>query len=157
MPARQVTGFTLASRGILAGPLRRALPWEGVHAVGRDAVMIRDEESLAERDEVAVPSELREGNTLGGRVLAEGGIELGTIEDLILDVGASAAVVGYQIRTSGALLPAGRTAFLPSPADVAISGESLVVPADVSDLVVNDVAALSALLRTWGPGTERKR
>jgi sporulation protein YlmC with PRC-barrel domain len=54
----QVVGFTLAGRGVLAGPLRRALPWAGVHAVGRDAVMVRDEQSFTDRDEVAEHAEL---------------------------------------------------------------------------------------------------
>ena len=70
---RQVIGFTLAGRGVLAGPLRQALPWEGVQAVGRDAVMIRDEGVLTERENVAERLAKRFGAALGeGAVRALG-------------------------------------------------------------------------------------
>ncbi|MDY7089037.1 MAG: PRC-barrel domain-containing protein [Actinomycetota bacterium] len=155
--SRQVVGFTLAGRGLLAGPMRQALPWDGVHAVGRDAVMIPDEGVLIERDEVADRAELHNQNSLGGTVLTEGGTALGTIEDVILEIGGPADVVGYEIRTTEALPPAGRHAFLPLPGQVAASGEALVVPDAVATMVVDDLAALGALVRNERAGSEETR
>ncbi len=39
-----VGGFTLAGRGRLSGPLKQALAWSSVMALGPDAIMIRDED-----------------------------------------------------------------------------------------------------------------
>ena len=78
--------------------------------------MIRDERALTDRGEVAAPADLRSGNTLGGIVLTDGGAALGTLEDVILEIEASAVVVGYQVRTSEALPPPpGGTVFLRLP------------------------------------------
>jgi hypothetical protein len=76
---------------------------------------------------------------------------------VILDLGPSAGVVGYEIRTAEALPPAGRTAFLPLPGQVAASGEALVVPQAVADLVVDDMAALGAAVRDLRASTEGVR
>ncbi|WP_127508351.1 PRC-barrel domain-containing protein [Actinoplanes solisilvae] len=144
----RVTGFTLAGRGLLAGPLRRALPWAGVHAVGPDAVMIRDEDVFTDRDELAERTELRDHNLIGGTVLTEGGTALGTVDDVVLDIGASADVVGYRLVTSEAIPPAGRSVLLPLPGKVAASGEALVVPESVAGLVVDDLAEFTAAVRS---------
>ena len=111
--------------------------------------MIRDERALTDRGEVAAPADLRSGNTLGGIVLTDGGAALGTLEDVVLEIEASAVVVGYQVRTSEALPPPpGGTVFLPASDDAVASGEGLVVPAAMADLAVNDVVALGAVLRS---------
>ena len=52
----EISGFTLNGRGIFAGPLKQALPWSGVHGLGRDAVMVVDEDVLEERDAVLARS-----------------------------------------------------------------------------------------------------
>lgn len=145
MSSRQVVGFTLAGRGVLAGPLRRALPWAGVHAVGPDAVMIRGEQDLADPQEVAERAELRGHSPIGGTVFTDSGSVLGTVEDVILDIGRSAGVIGYRITTKEALPPAGRSVYLPLPGEAAASGEALVVPEAVSDRAVDDLAALGAV------------
>jgi uncharacterized protein YrrD len=152
----RIIGFTLAGRGVLAGPLRQSLPWEGVLAVGRDAVMVRDGQVLADRNEVAGKTALREQNVIGVTVLTEGGTALGTVEDVIIDVKAAADVVGYAIRTGEALPPAGRKAYLPL-GEVSASGEALVVPEAVTDVVVDDLAALGAAIRASRARSEAGR
>ncbi|WP_164842703.1 PRC-barrel domain-containing protein [Actinoplanes solisilvae] len=155
--SRRVTGFTLAGRGLLSGPLRRALPWTGVHAVGRDAVMISDEESLTGRDEVAERTELRDHNLVGGAVLTEGGTALGTVEDMILEVGTVADVVGCRITTSEAIPPAGRSVLLPLPGEAIASGEALVVPEYVAGRAVDDLAAFRTATRSARSVSEGER
>lgn len=143
--SRRIIGFTLAGRGLMTGPLRRALPREGVLAVGCDAVMIRDDEVLTDRDEVADTATSRERNIIGVTVLSEGGTALGTVADVVIDTDTTADVVGYAIRTGSALPPAGRTVYLPL-AGVSASGEALVVPEGVTDILVDDLAALGAAI-----------
>jgi uncharacterized protein YrrD len=146
--SRQVIGFTLAGRGPLAGPMRRALPWAAVHAVGRDAVMVVDEDVLADRDEVAEHTEVRDRNTLGDTVMTDRGTALGTVTDVLIELGDRADVVGYEIRTGAALSPAGRQAFLPVTGTVAVSGEAIVVPAEVAAFAVDNLAEFGAALRS---------
>ncbi|MDP8927827.1 MAG: hypothetical protein M3O70_04405, partial [Actinomycetota bacterium] len=42
----RLVGLTLNKRGFFSGRRREVLPAEGIHAIGRDAVMILDESSL---------------------------------------------------------------------------------------------------------------
>ncbi len=42
----EIGAFTLAGRGLFAGPLKVALPWAKVVALGPDAVMIESEDVL---------------------------------------------------------------------------------------------------------------
>ena len=46
----RVGGFTLNGRGFLSATLKTALAWEAVVGLGPDAVMIRDEGALTDRD-----------------------------------------------------------------------------------------------------------
>ena len=81
--------FTLSGRGLLSGPLKRDLLWNKVHALGPDAVMIRDENALADDDEAAKDAKASSGggNVIGSRVMTEGGTDLGKIIDVIIDDG----------------------------------------------------------------------
>ena len=110
-----VGGFTLAGRGLFAGPLKQSLAWTSVAALGADAVMIRDEESLEPTEAVldaSASSGGSGGNVLGSQVLTDGGTELGTVVDVILEVtgeyGGQCDVVGYEIEASEALSTQGK-------------------------------------------------
>ena len=93
----QVGGFTLAGRGLFAGPLKQALPWESVHALGRDAVMVRDESALGTREEVVEKATAGGGDVLGSRVVTEKGTDLGKVVDVVLEVAELPDVVrGYE-------------------------------------------------------------
>lgn len=155
--SHEVAGFTLAGRGVLAGPLGQALPWSGVHAVGRDAVMISGVNVFTDRDKVAVRAELRDRDTLGDTVMTDTGTALGTVTDVILEVGSSAEVVGYEISAGAALPPAGRRTFLPVPATAAVSGEALIVPEAVTAFVADDLAGFGAAIRSFRSGSEGGR
>ena len=108
--------MTLNKRGFFAGRSRDVLPAEAIHAVGQDAVMVLDESSIVASedapDDVGHPA--MERDVLGDDVLTEGGSSLGKVADLVLLVGSSGEVVGYQIDKAGGgagLHPAAGTAF----------------------------------------------
>ncbi|MGA8978606.1 MAG: PRC-barrel domain-containing protein [Pedococcus sp.] len=145
-----VSGFTLAGRGLFAGPLKRALPWSSVVALGPDAVMIRDEdvlESLAELLDSSDDTGSR-GDVLGAQVLTDTGTDLGTVVDVILEVtgagGDQCDVVGYEVEASEALGTEGARVFVPLPDTLSASGSHLMVPASARDFVAHDLAGFGA-------------
>ena len=138
----EVAGFTLNGRGLLAGPLKDALPWGGVLALGRDAVMVRDEDAFDSR-----PTLLETGgggDVLGSRVLTDAGVDLGEVVDVVLEVSGGADVVGYEIDSTSALGKDGRRLLVPLPDTLAASSEALVVPASVTEFVTDDLAGFGA-------------
>ncbi len=142
-----VGGFTLAGRGLFAGPLKTTLPWASVRALGPDAVMIEDERALAPTPEVL--GEIASaggsgGDVLGSEVLTEDGVALGTVADVILEVtgrDGSCDVVGYEVATD----PSGtkERMFVPLPDTLAASAEHLVVPTAARDFATRDLAGLA--------------
>lgn len=157
-----VGGFTLAGRGLLAGPLKQALAWGSVSALGGDAVMIRDADVLEPVDDVlrgaASGAGGAGGNVLGSRVLTDGGKDLGEVVDVILEfAGLDAAdagrgphcdVIGYEIEASEALRATkksrGTTLLVPLPDTISVSGEHLIVPASAEQFVGEDLAGFGA-------------
>lgn len=144
-----VAGFTLNGRGIFAGPLKQALPMTGIKAIGRDAVMIADTTVLANRVEVADPADVRDRNVMGNRVVTDTGTELGTVVDVILQVGSVTDVVGYEIEAGEALHVDGRRVLIPLPDALAVSGEALIVPAGATDFVAHDLAGFGAAVAAF--------
>ena len=137
----RLVGVTLNQRGFLAGRRREVLPAEAIRAVGQHAVMVLDESSLVAPevapDDVAHPA--TERNVLGDDVLTEGGASLGTVADLVLLVGSSGEVVGYQIDKG----ERGR-GYIPLPAQLSVSGVALVVPNITAEFVQDDLVGLGA-------------
>lgn len=154
----EVGGFTLAGRGLFAGPLKQSLLWTSVVGLGADAVMIVDESSLGERDAVVDHSAATGGsggNVLGSRVLTDAGTDLGEVIDVVVEVGADnpagrgkCDVVGYEIEASEALANSAKSrdtkVFIPLPDTIAASGEHLIVPATATDFVRDDLAGFGA-------------
>lgn len=136
-----LVGLTLNKRGFFSGRRREVLPADTIHAIGRDAVMVTDQSSLVlpadAPDEVAHPGAKRD--VLGDDVLTEGGVRLGTVRDLALTVGSSGEVVGYAIEKS-----AGGQGYIPLPAQLAVSGTTLVVPDVTEEFVRDDLVGLGA-------------
>jgi uncharacterized protein YrrD len=139
--AGHLVGLTLNKRGFLAGRRREVLPVAAIHAIGRDAVMVADESSLAlpedAPDDVAHPGADR--NVVGDDVLTVGGVSLGTVRDLVLLVGSAGEVVGYEIEKAG-----GGRGYIPLPAQLAVSGSALVVPDITEEFVRDDLVGLGA-------------
>ena len=59
-----VAGFTLAGRGLFAGPLKQGLSWSAVAALGAAAVMVADEAALAPVDDVLHASSASGGSSI---------------------------------------------------------------------------------------------
>ncbi|OIK29232.1 PRC-barrel domain-containing protein [Streptomyces malaysiense] len=117
--------FTLAGRGLLAGPLHRALLWDNVHGLGPDAVMVRADSALEEDDTAARPGD---GDRTGGDVLGValttcGGRRLGDITDAVVAMGRAPVVAGYEISTAEQ-----RRVLLPVAGPVTVSDERVLVP-----------------------------
>ena len=142
--AGRLVGVTLNKRGFLAGRSRDVLPAEAIHAIGQHAVMVLDDSSLVAPedapDDVAHPAVER--NVIGDDVLTEGGSSLGKVTDLVLLVGSSGEVVGYQIDKTG-----GGRGYIPLPAQLAVSGAALVVPNITEEFVQDDLVGLGAVGR----------
>jgi uncharacterized protein YrrD len=142
-----VAGFTLAGRGIFAGPLKTGLVWSDVHGLGPDAVMVADEAALTPVDVVVGAIGERSsggGDVLGSRVLTDGGTDLGKVIDVILEVGTVLDVVGYEIDPKE-----GKKVFIPLPDTLAVSGQTLVVPDAARDFVSDDLAGFGAAVTAF--------
>ena len=151
-----VGGFTLAGRGLFAGPSKQSLAWTSVAALGADAVMIRDENSLEPAAAVldaSAASGGSGGNVLGSQVLTDTGTDLGKVVDVVIEVtgeyGGQCDVVGYEIEASEALGTKGQKVLIPLPDTIAASGEHLMVPASAKDFVGHDLAGFGAAVNDF--------
>jgi uncharacterized protein YrrD len=151
-----VGGFTLAGRGLFAGPLKQSLPWASVGALGADAVMITDASMLADPQAVldaSAASGGSGGNVLGSTVLTDDGVDLGTVVDVIIEVtgakNGQCDVVGYEIEASETLGTKGTKLLIPLPDTLAASGEHLIVPAAARDFVGQDLAGFGAAVEAF--------
>lgn len=147
--AERIAGFTLSGLGLLSGPLQHGLPWPAVHALGHDAVMIRDPRQLVRSDVVAAYGGPLRGRLIGTKVRTDDGDEVGTVLDVIVAGGASGRVVGFRIAGSRTLPPLSgrswRQVYLPRGGAVAISGRTLVVEAGVTRFMADYPADLAVL------------
>src|ERR1700712_4401659 len=77
----EIGSFTLAGRGLFAGPLKVALPWASVVALGPDAVVIESDQVLVPLAEVFHaedgPVSSGKGDILKSEVLTDAGMSLG--------------------------------------------------------------------------------
>lgn len=137
----RLVGVTLNKRGFLKGRHKEVLPAESIHAIGKHAVMVRDEDALSApedaTDDVGRPATDR--NVIGNDVLTERGVSLGSVRDLVLVVGGTGEVVGYQIDK-----PGGGRGYIPLPAQLAVSGSALLVPDATEEFVRDDLVGLGA-------------
>ncbi|MQA16009.1 MAG: PRC-barrel domain containing protein [Pseudonocardiaceae bacterium] len=140
----RIAGFTLRNPGLFSRARKDSLPWESVHGVGRDAVMIRDPDTLVPTKELAPRKQARKADVLRDRVLTDNGRDLGKVIDVVLQGGTDLEVVGYEVEASEALGTAGRRVFIPLPDTVAVSGENLILPAAATEFVSEDLAGFGA-------------
>jgi uncharacterized protein YrrD len=158
-----VGGFTLAGRGMFAGPMKLGLTWHAVVALGADAVMINDESALEATSVVfdAAATGGRGGDVLGSQVLTDSGVDLGIVIDVIIaaseTVGGQCDVVGYEIEASEALGTKGTKLLIPLPDTIAASAEHLMVPASAKDFVSHDLAGFGAAVTAFRAQLEGAR
>jgi uncharacterized protein YrrD len=160
-----VGGFTLNGRGLLASPLKTALAWRDIHALGPDAVMITDESSLSDLDRMLTDTGANKatqgGDILGSRVLTDTGTDLGKVIDVIIEVTAGASghaeVVGYEIEPSEALGQDVKKVLIPLPDTIGASGEHLMVPAAAKEFISHDLAGFGASIEAFRRKLETSR
>lgn len=165
----RVTGITLNKRGgLFAGPMKAGLAVSQLHAIGRHAVMVDSAAVLDDpAGEQARADADKHRNVLGNDILTDGGANLGTVSDIVVQGGVFGGaggtsvpgdVVGYQ------LTPAGGNAhdheqFVPLPYTLAVSGTHLVVPAEVQPFITRDLSgfggAVEAFRAQLGPAPVR--
>jgi uncharacterized protein YrrD len=143
----RLVGFTLNRRGFLAGPMREVLPWAAVHALGRHALMVRDENALAPGKSPEAKDVTGGGHrdVIGAEVLTDDGAKLGVVRDVVLHIDEGAEVVGYEIDPPDS----DRTLFVPLPDTLSVSGEALLVPAVVRDFLSDDLAGFGASVESF--------
>jgi uncharacterized protein YrrD len=121
---------------------------------GVDAVMIVDETSCRVAPDAA-PVEVgdpeRDRNVLGNHVVTDAGVRLGTVTDLIVRAGGRGEVVGYEVSRDGSK----ETWFVPRPAQLAVSGDALLVPNDVEQYVRADMTDLGDAIAAYRGGRPR--
>ena len=144
----ELAGFTLNGRGVFAGPLRQTLPWANVHGLGPTAVMVRDEAGLADRAALGGEAEGGGGDVLGSTVITQSGRNLGTVTDVILDVGDSVVdAVGYEIQPSDGSAP--RRQYVPLPDTLSVSGEALMVPDSAVEFLRDDLSGFGSAVEEF--------
>lgn len=128
-PGKRVLGFII-SEGFLR-PTRIA-PWEGLQAVGPDAVVLTGAADIVKLEEAPAIKEALEGEThiRGLKVQTTAGKELGRIEDFMFDE-LTGEVEGYEL--SGGRLPDafGGRSFLPTPETIELGRDVAFVDPEV--------------------------
>ena len=136
-----LVGFTLRNPGFLGGPRKESVPWESVHAVGPDAVMIPHEDKVAERK--AVPAGDAHATT-DIPVITEAGDEVGRVTDVVLVTGTPTQIVGFEVEAGPAMPSKGQHVLIPFDAMTAASAQAVVVPAEALQFVQDDLAGFGA-------------
>lgn len=140
----ELVGFTLNKRGWFRGTLKQALTSADVESIGGDAVMVSSESALSEPDAAPEPLARSEGHdVLGNTVLTSDGRELGAVVDVILETGPAPTAVGYEVKSDE------RSVFVPTSAQLSLSGENLIVPPEASDFICNDLAGFGAAVESF--------
>ena len=150
----EIGSFTLAGRGLFAGPLKVALPWAAVAGLGRDAVVIESESVLVPVSAIfessGGPGSAGGGNILKSQVLTDSGTSLGRVSDVIIGIGAAAGgqadVVGYQIDPAETLGRGKQPLLIPLPDTISASGEHLMVPASAANYLTDNLGGFGAAI-----------
>jgi uncharacterized protein YrrD len=139
----ELVGLTLNKRGWFRGTRSEVLGSTQIAAIGGDAVMVDSADDVTDPAPAADAAALEGGglDVLGNRVITADGTIVGTVSGVILSAGRRPAAAGYEVtgKDGGALL-------VPISAQLALSGDNLVVPADMTSFDGGDLAGFGAFL-----------
>ena len=143
-------GFTVRGRGLLSPPMIGLLPAAAIASTGQDAVMISSAEDIV-RERDAIREQISERREVPGNdVVTESGEPLGTVSDVVLELGEGAAgVVGYCVT-----LDNGRELVVPAPENAPDWADAIVVPDEIVRQATEGLIGFSRLLeqsRRAGP------
>jgi sporulation protein YlmC with PRC-barrel domain len=125
--------------------MKELLPWSRVAALGPDAVMIDGGGALGDGDPAMEGAVGSDRDVIGAAVMTDAGTALGSVVDVILEVADRARVVGFEV--DGPEVERDRSAatlLIPVDDTLAVSGETLMVPAAARDFVRDDLAGFGA-------------
>jgi uncharacterized protein YrrD len=139
----ELVGLTLNKRGWFRGTLSDVLGSTQIAAIGDDAVMVESDADVTAP--VPAPDAAALGgegvDVLGNSVVTTGGTVLGTVTGVILSVGGRPAAVGYEVTDQD-----GESVLVPISAQLALSGDNLVVPTDLTSFDSRDLAGFGAFI-----------
>ncbi|GAC1366174.1 MAG: hypothetical protein NVSMB32_10300 [Actinomycetota bacterium] len=145
----RLLGFTVRDRGLFSRSRKDILPWVNIHSIGRDAVMISDAGALRGVESLGQEGVPDNRNVLGNQVLTDSGTDVGKVVDVIVEAGAEAEIVGYEVEASEALATRGEHVLIPLPDAIAVSGKHLIVPAGALEFVGNDLSGFGAAVAAF--------
>jgi uncharacterized protein YrrD len=146
---QRLIGFTLREPGFFGQPVDPTLPWDAVHGIGPDAVIIGSDDVFADSAGLeTVPSD-GSGDVLGGRALTDAGTDLGKILEVIISLGSPPTMVGLEIEASEELHADAAHLFIPVPDGLPISDDQALLPATVKDYATDDLGELQEKIRTF--------
>lgn len=141
----RLIGFTLNKRGWFRGSMGSILAAEHVAGIGADAVMVADEACMTAEDHgaptLATPSDGHD--VMGNDVVSSSGVVLGTVIEVILETGSDPQAVGYEVETEDG------SVFVPASAQMGLSAENLIVPAEAEAFTNNDLVGFGASVTSF--------
>lgn len=141
-----IMGFTLNKRGFFSGRMKSVLPSGSVVAIGANAVMVQDPTAVS--DEGALEQLGDVGSTksiIGNTVLSADGHDLGEVVAVIVATGGTPRAVGYEIDPGSKK----ETVFVPISAQRGLSGTNLVLPAEATEFIRNDLAGFGESIESY--------
>lgn len=145
----RLIGFTLNKRGMFAGRMKDVLPAEALVAIGADAVMVTDDSAITHSGApVALDRPGDAEPVIGVRVLSSEGDYLGEVTGVVISTGPQPAAVGYELVSDKS-----ESVFVPISAQLAVSGENLMLPAGATEFVENDLAGFGAAVQSYRAAT----
>lgn len=142
-------GFTLNKRGFFSGRLKQVLTIDGVRAVGRDAIVVEDDDALTDKggdDDSAIGAASSDRDVIGVSVITEEGVALGTVTDVVVRLGKKVEAVGYEVASADT---DGQHFFIPLPDQVAVSGDALMVPSGFDEFVRDDLTGFGGAVDAY--------
>jgi len=144
-------GFTLNKRGWFRGRCKQTLPTESIAAIGRDAVIVNREEDLIDPNDAPTPltDSADTISIIGLEVMSQSGEQLGKIDDVVVETGDEPRAVGFRLSNNGSPV------FVPISAQMALSDERLLLPAEADAFVRHDLAGFGASVGDYRSGLDR--
>lgn len=138
-------GFTLNKRGWFRGSLKATLEADHVAGIGAAAVMVSNEDCLTASADSIEPLDSSHAvvDVIGDSVVSSSGAVIGEVVDVILETGASPKAVGYEVLTDAG------SVFIPSSAQMSISGDNLMVPAEAEEFTHNDLVGFGGAVQSF--------
>lgn len=138
-------GFTLNKRGWFRGSLKSTLDADNVSGIGTHAVMVPGEDCITAkgdgREGLAAPK--AQHDVIGNDVVSSSGAVLGKVIDVIIETGEAPKAVGYEVQTDDG------SVFVPSSAQMGLSAENLIVPAEAEEFTRNDLVGFGASVASF--------